>query len=206
MAIGTVTQIIGPVIDIRFAEDQLPSIQEMVVIREGDKVIHVEVLQQRGEGLVRCVSFEPTEGLSRNAAAESTGKPVMVPVGDVVTGRMFNVLGVPIDGMEAPSAKENWSIHRPAPSFVDQFPEERIQETGIKVIDLLVPYSRGGKIGLFGGAGVGKTFLILELIRNIATEHGGVSVFAGVGERSREGNDLWNEMKESGVSSEEHTS
>ena len=199
MAIGTVTQIIGPVIDIRFAEDQLPSIQEMVVIREGDKVIHVEVLQQRGEGLVRCVSFEPTEGLSRNAAAESTGKPVMVPVGDVVTGRMFNVLGVPIDGMEAPSAKENWSIHRPAPSFVDQFPEERIQETGIKVIDLLVPYSRGGKIGLFGGAGVGKTFLILELIRNIATEHGGVSVFAGVGERSREGNDLWNEMKESGV-------
>ena len=199
MAIGTVTQIIGPVIDILFAEDQLPAIQEMVTIREGEREIHVEVLQQRGGGIVRCVAFEATEGLSRNAAAESSGHPVMVPVGDVVTGRMFDVLGRPIDGIDPPIAQENWPIHRPAPSFIDQYPEERILETGIKVIDLLVPYSRGGKIGLFGGAGVGKTFLILELIRNIATEHGGVSVFAGVGERSREGNDLWNEMKDSGV-------
>ncbi|MBP7402205.1 MAG: F0F1 ATP synthase subunit beta [Clostridia bacterium] len=199
MAIGIVTQIIGPVIDIRFAEGQLPAIQEMVVIREGEREIHAEVLQHRGEELVRCVSFEATEGLSRNAAAESTGNPVQVPVGDCVTGRMFNVLGNPIDGIAPPNAKETWPIHRAAPSFIDQFPEERILETGIKVIDLLVPYSRGGKIGLFGGAGVGKTFLILELIRNIATEHGGVSVFAGVGERSREGNDLWNEMRDSGV-------
>lgn len=199
MAIGTVIQIIGPVIDIRFAEEQLPAIQELVTIREAGREVNAEVLQQRGGGVVRCVAFDATEGLSRNAAAESAGSPARVPVGDGVTGRMFDVLGRPIDGMEPPHTAEHWPIHRVAPSFVDQLPEERVLETGIKVVDLLVPYSRGGKIGLFGGAGVGKTFLILELIRNIATEHGGVSVFAGVGERSREGNDLWNEMHESGV-------
>ncbi|HBP38461.1 MAG TPA: F0F1 ATP synthase subunit beta [Clostridiales bacterium] len=199
MATGYITQIIGPVLDIRFQDDELPGINEAVSIKNGSETIYVEVMQQRGAGIVRCVSFAPTEGLVRGAEAESTGSPVMVPVGEKIAGRMFNVLGEPIDGGGAVLAADHWPIHRPAPSYTDQYPEAKMLETGIKVIDLLVPFSRGGKIGLFGGAGVGKTYLILELIRNIAKEHGGYSVFTGVGERSREGNDLWNEMRESGV-------
>ena len=199
MATGYVTQIIGPVLDIQFTEEEMPAINEAVNIRSGQQTICVEVMQQRGEGVVRCVSFSPTEGMIRGAEAISTGAPVMVPVGEHITGRLFNVLGEPIDDGGSVIAADYWPIHRAAPSFTDQFPETKMLETGIKVIDLLVPYSRGGKIGLFGGAGVGKTYLILELIRNIAKEHGGYSVFTGVGERSREGNDLWNEMRESGV-------
>ena len=199
MAIGYVIQIIGPVIDCRFPDNEVPMINDAVKIRFGSGWITAEVLQQRGNGIVRCVSFEPTEGLARGAETESTGAPVMVPVGERITGRLFNALGQPIDGRGPADADTVWPIHRPAPSYTDQYPSETMLETGIKVIDLLVPFSRGGKIGLFGGAGVGKTVLILELIRNIASEHGGLSVFTGVGERSREGNDLWNEMKESGV-------
>ncbi len=199
MPTGYVTQVIGPVIDIRFPLSELPDIHDAVQIQYQGRVIHAEVMQQRGDGIVRCVSFSPTEGLAREAVAQTTGEPVKVPVGTSITGRLFNVLGETIDNGGPVEAADYWPIHRPAPSFTDLYPEEKILETGIKVIDLLVPYSRGGKIGLFGGAGVGKTFLILELIRNIAKEHGGYSVFTGVGERSREGNDLWNEMHESGV-------
>ncbi|MHB1483965.1 MAG: F0F1 ATP synthase subunit beta [Saccharofermentanales bacterium] len=199
MATGEVIQIIGPVIDIRFAENELPEINEAVNIESDGKRIVVEVMQHNGKGVVRCVSMTPTEGLARGTAAESTGSSITVPVGDGIKGRLFNVLGEPIDDLGPVRADERWSIHRPAPKYTDQYPTNKIMETGIKVIDLLLPYCKGGKIGLFGGAGVGKTVLILELIRNIATEHGGVSVFAGVGERSREGNELWNEMKESGI-------
>lgn len=199
MALGKVIQVIGPVVDIRFEEGGLPPINEAVEIEfEGKKII-VEVMQHQGENVVRCVAMSATEGLSRNVTARSTGAPITVPVGEHITGRLFNVLGEAIDNGGPVTADEYWPIHRPAPKYVDQYPSDKILETGIKVIDLLLPYTKGGKIGLFGGAGVGKTVLILELIRNIATEHGGFSVFAGVGERSREGNDLWNEMKESGV-------
>ncbi|MDD3959901.1 MAG: F0F1 ATP synthase subunit beta [Oscillospiraceae bacterium] len=200
MALGYVIQIIGPVLDCRFSTNEIPTINEALRISHSDGFITAEVLQQRGEGIVRCVSFDSTEGLSRGSKAESLGTAVMVPVGEGITGRVFNTLGQPIDGMGPAEAEDYWPIHRKAPSFVEQRGDETILETGIKVIDLLVPFSRGGKVGLFGGAGVGKTVLILELIRNIASEHGGVSVFTGVGERSREGNDLWREMKESGVS------
>jgi len=199
MALGYVIEIIGPVVDCQFPDNQIPQINDAVKIKHGEGWITAEVLQQRGSGVIRCVSFEPTEGLSRGAEVESMDSPVKVPVGERITGRLFNALGQPIDGKGPADADDIWPIHRPAPSFADQYPSETMLETGIKVIDLLVPFSRGGKVGLFGGAGVGKTVLILELIRNIASEHGGVSVFAGVGERSREGNDLWNEMKESGV-------
>jgi F-type H+-transporting ATPase subunit beta len=199
MSTGYVTQIIGPVIDIRFPQEELPAIHEAVKVKNGDKTVMVEVMQHRGEGVVRCVSFAPTEGMIRGAEALATGAPVTVPVGEKVKGRIFNVLGEPIDEAGPVIAADHWPIHRAAPSYLDLHPESRMLETGIKVIDLMVPFSRGGKIGLFGGAGVGKTVLILELIRNIAKEHGGYSVFTGVGERSREGNDLWNEMKESGV-------
>lgn len=199
MASGYVTQIIGPVIDIRFLKQEVPAIHEAVEIRGDKSLTVVEVMQQRGDGVVRCVSFSPTEGLMRGMEAIATGSPLKVPVGEEIAGRLFNVLGEPIDSAGPVTAADHWPIHREAPSFTDQFPEENILETGIKVIDLLVPFSRGGKIGLFGGAGVGKTFLILELIRNIAQEHGGYSIFTGVGERSREGNDLWHEMRESGV-------
>ena len=161
--------------------------------------VYAEVLQQRGNGIVRCVSYNPTEGLMRGLPCESLGSSVKVPVGEHIAGRLFDALGRPIDHGGDIEPDNYWPIHRKAPSFTEQFPTETILETGIKVIDLLVPFSRGGKIGLFGGAGVGKTVLILELIRNIASEHGGFSVFTGVGERSREGNDLWNEMKQSGV-------
>jgi F-type H+/Na+-transporting ATPase subunit beta len=199
MATGYVTQIIGPVLDIQFTIEDMPGINEAVTIKKGSEIVTAEVMQQRGEGIVRCVSFDATEGLVRGAEAQSTGSPVKVPVGELNLGRLFNVLGQTIDGGGPVEAADYWPIHRPAPSFTDQYPEEKPLETGIKVIDLLVPFPRGGKIGLFGGAGVGKTYLILELIRNIAKEHGGYSVFAGVGERSREGNDLWNEMRNSGV-------
>jgi F-type H+-transporting ATPase subunit beta len=199
MATGYVTQIIGPVVDIRFPQNEMPAINDAIRVRNGQGIVTVEVMQQRGEGVVRCVAFDPTDGMIRGAEAVTTGGPVRVPVGEGTTGRIFNVLGETIDKGGPVNATEYWPIHRPAPSYTDQTPEQSMLETGIKVIDLLVPYSRGGKIGLFGGAGVGKTVLILELIRNIAKVHGGYSVFTGVGERSREGNDLWNEMTESGV-------
>ncbi len=200
MAIGKITQIIGPVVDCVFNEHEVPLIKTEVKIKgEDNKTISCEVMQQRGGGVARCVSFEATEGLSRGMEVESTGMPVMVPVGEHNTGRLFDALGRAIDQQGEVQCDTKWPIHRSAPSFTEQYPSETVLETGIKVIDLLVPFARGGKIGLFGGAGVGKTVLILELIRNIAQEHGGYSVFTGVGERSREGNDLWNEMKESGV-------
>ena len=200
MAIGKVVQIIGPVIDCEFDRGELPRINEAIKIPSplGGEVF-AEVIQQRGNGVVRCVSFNATEGLMRGITAESMGSAIKVPVGEEITGRLFDALGKPIDNGGEVNAADYWPIHRPAPSYTEQFPTETMLETGIKVIDLLVPFSRGGKIGLFGGAGVGKTVLILELIRNIASEHGGYSVFTGVGERSREGNDLWGEMKESGV-------
>lgn len=199
MAEGRVSQIIGPVIDCVFEANEVPLIKTEVQIVAEDRVISAEVMQQRGDGVARCVSFEATEGLARGMKVIATGKPVMVPVGEKNTGRLFNALGKVIDNQGDIQTDVMWPIHRNAPSFVEQYPSETVLETGIKVIDLLVPFARGGKIGLFGGAGVGKTVLILELIRNIAQEHGGYSVFTGVGERSREGNDLWNEMKASGV-------
>ena len=206
MAVGKVVQIIGPVIDCEFDRGDVPKVNDAVRIPAGkdiavssDKDVFAEVLQQRGNNVVRCVSFNATEGLMRGMPVESLGSPVKVPVGERITGRLFDTLGRPIDDGGAVDADDYWPIHRPSPSFTEQFPSESVLETGIKVIDLLVPFSKGGKIGLFGGAGVGKTVLILELIRNIASEHGGYSVFTGVGERSREGNDLWGEMNESGV-------
>ena len=199
MAQGKVQQIIGPVIDCKFEKSDIPHIYDAVRIQKENHWIRAEVLSQRGDGIVRCVSYEPTEGLKRGAVVENTGSPVKVPVGEKIIGRLFNALGEPIDGKGPPEVADYRSIHRTPPSFAEQKPSEKMLETGIKVIDFLVPFSRGGKIGLFGGAGVGKTVLILELIRNIAAEHGGYSVFSGVGERSREGNDLWNEMRESGV-------
>ena len=205
MAKGKVVQIIGPVIDCEYRPGEIPKINDAVRIHvkedgtDSESDVFAEVLQQRGGNVVRCVSFNATEGLMRGLVAESLGSSVKVPVGEKITGRLFDALGRPIDNMGPVDAEDHWEIHRPAPSFTDQYPSTQILETGIKVIDLLVPFSKGGKIGLFGGAGVGKTVLILELIRNIASEHGGYSVFTGVGERSREGNDLWGEMKESGV-------
>lgn len=196
--VGKVVQIIGPVVDIRF-EGELPKIYNAIHIGTGDKKVVVEVLNHLGDNIVRCVSMASTDGLTRGMDAIDTGDAIKVPVGKEVLGRVFNVLGEPVDEAGDPGAKEFWPIHRPAPGFEDQAPAAQVLETGIKVIDLLAPYAKGGKIGLFGGAGVGKTVLIQELIRNIATEHGGYSVFTGVGERSREGNDLWHEMKDSGV-------
>lgn len=199
MSTGYVVQVIGPVIDCRFPENELPAINDAVRINRGVGSIMAEVLQHKGDGVVRCVAFEAAEGLSRGASVESMQSPIMVPVGPNITGRLFDALGRPIDGKGPADAADRWPIHRKAPTYADQYPTETVFETGIKVIDLLVPFCRGGKIGLFGGAGVGKTVLILELIRNIAAEHGGYSVFTGVGERSREGNDLWLEMQDSGV-------
>lgn len=197
--VGTVIQVIGPVVDIRFERGELPDIYNAIEIQGTDGLIVAEVIQHLGNETVRCVSMSATEGLVRGIKAIDTGAAVKVPVGKEVLGRVFNVLGKPVDNGEEVHATDYWPIHRPAPSFEDQKGAVEMFETGIKVVDLLAPYPKGGKIGLFGGAGVGKTVLIQELIRNIATEHGGYSVFAGVGERSREGNDLWNEMKESGV-------
>ena len=199
-SIGTITRISGPVVDIQFPEhNHVPDIFHAVEVSiEGD--VHVlECLQQLGEGAVRCISMRPTDGMSRGMRAVDTGAPISVPASEHMLGRMINVTGDPIDREGPIEAEERWPIHHKAPDFTDIVPASEILETGIKVIDLMTPYARGGKIGLFGGAGVGKTVLIMELIRNIAHEHDGYSVFAGVGERSREGNDLWNEMKESGV-------
>ncbi len=197
--IGRVVQIIGPVIDIRFENGELPRIYNAIKIENNGVNIVVEVMQHLGNQMVRCVSMSSTDGLVRGMNALDTGSPIKVPVGKETLGRVLNVLGEPVDKSGEVNATEFWPIHRPAPSFEDQAPATEILETGIKVVDLLAPYAKGGKIGLFGGAGVGKTVLIQELIRNIATEHGGYSVFAGVGERSREGNDLWHDMKDSGV-------
>ena len=196
---GKVVQVIGPVIDIKFDSDSLPNLYNGIHIKMGEHILVAEVEQHVGDDIVRAIAMEATEGLKRGMEAIDTGKPISVPVGDEVLGRLFNVLGNPIDNCGDVNAKESYPIHRPAPSFKDQSVEPEMFETGIKVIDLLAPYQRGGKIGLFGGAGVGKTVLIQELINNIAKEHGGLSVFTGVGERSREGNDLYHEMKDSGV-------
>ena len=197
---GKITQIIGAVLDIKFSEGKLPDINDAIVItrKDGEKLT-VEVSQHLGDDTVRCIAMGPTDGLVRGMVAVSTGAPITVPVGEITLGRIFNVLGEPIDNQPAPEATEYLPIHRKAPAFADQATNTEILETGIKVVDLLCPYQKGGKIGLFGGAGVGKTVLIQELIRNIATEHGGYSVFTGVGERTREGNDLYHEMQESGV-------
>ena len=197
--IGKITQIIGAVIDIKFTEGNLPEINSAINIKtnDGGRLV-VEVAQHLGDDTVRCIALGPTDGLVRGMDAEATGAPISVPVGEQTLGRMFNVLGDPIDNKPAPEV-EHMPIHRKAPAFVEQATNTEMLETGIKVVDLLCPYQKGGKIGLFGGAGVGKTVLIQELIRNIATEHGGYSVFTGVGERTREGNDLYHEMMDSGV-------
>ena len=198
--IGKITQIIGAVLDIKFTEGKLPAINEAIrITRKDGEVLVVEVSQHLGDDVVRCIAMGPTDGLIRGMDAEATGAPISVPVGEHTLGRMFNVLGEPIDNEAPPQDVEYMPIHRKAPSFDEQATSTEMLETGIKVVDLLCPYQKGGKIGLFGGAGVGKTVLIQELISNIATEHGGYSIFTGVGERSREGNDLWTEMKESGV-------
>lgn len=202
--IGKVVQVIGPVVDIAFPPEQLPEIYNAIRIEgeNGDTkiAITVEVMQHLGDNTLRCVAMSSTDGLRRGMQAVDTGAPIRIPVGKGTLGRIFNVLGETVDHDDAKvEAEDYWPIHRPAPSFEEQETSTQILETGIKVVDLIAPYSRGGKIGLFGGAGVGKTVLIMELIRNVATEHGGYSVFAGVGERTREGNDLWNEMKDSGV-------
>ena len=198
--VGKITQIIGAVLDIKFPEGTLPEINSAIDIqtKDGGRLV-VEVAQHLGDNTVRCIAMGPTDGLVRGMEAESTGSAISVPVGEETLGRMFNVLGEPIDNKPAPEVKQHMPIHRKAPTFAEQSTTTEMLETGIKVVDLLCPYQKGGKIGLFGGAGVGKTVLIQELIRNIATEHGGYSIFTGVGERSREGNDLWSEMKESGV-------
>ena len=204
MAKGKIVQVIGPVVDIEFPAESLPEILNAVTIKgkSGDIDIDlvVEVMQHLGDNVTRCIAMSSTDGLTRGMEAEDTGAPIRVPVGEATLGRVFNVLGKTVDHDDTPVGnKEFWPIHRPAPKFDEQETSTQILETGIKVVDLIAPYSRGGKIGLFGGAGVGKTVLIQELISNIATEHGGYSVFSGVGERTREGNDLWSEMKESGV-------
>ena len=198
--IGKITQIISAVLDIKFQEGHLPEINEAIEVplKDGGRLV-VEVAQHLGDDTVRCIALGTTDGLVRGMAAIATGAPISVPVGEKTLGRLFNVLGDPIDEIAAPDTEEKWPIHRPAPSFEEQATSQEMLETGIKVVDLLCPYQKGGKIGLFGGAGVGKTVLIQELIHNIATEHGGYSVFTGVGERTREGNDLYYEMKESGV-------
>lgn len=198
--IGKVTQIIGAVLDVKFSEGQLPELNDAVKITRSDGTeLTIEVAQHLGDDTVRCIAMGPTDGLVRGMDAVSTGAPITVPVGECTLGRMFNVLGEPIDNKPASEAQGYEPIHRPAPSFEEQATSTEMLETGIKVVDLLCPYQRGGKIGLFGGAGVGKTVLIQELITNIANEHDGFSVFTGVGERTREGNDLYNEMTESGV-------
>jgi len=197
--IGRVTEVKGPVIDVRFEEGALPEILSALEIETGGRKLTAEVAQHVGDNVVRCIAMSSTDGLVRGTKAVDTGRAISVPVGTETLGRIFNVLGEPVDEKPAPESAERWEIHRPAPAYEDQATSTEILETGIKVIDLICPYAKGGKIGLFGGAGVGKTVLIMELIHNIATEHGGISVFTGVGERTREGNDLYNEMAESGV-------
>ena len=197
--IGTVVQVIGPVLDIRFPEEGLPQLLSAIEVKQGERTIVAEVAQHIGDNVVRCIAMSSTDGLQRGVEAVDTGSSITVPVGEECLGRVFNLLGQPIDNKQAPDAQERWPIHRPAPAYDEQEPATEILETGIKVVDLICPYAKGGKIGLFGGAGVGKTVLIQELIYNIATAHNGYSVFTGVGERTREGNDLYNEMTESGV-------
>ena len=197
--IGTVVQIMGPVMDVRFKNGNLPALLNAIEVYNGETKLTAEVAQHIGDDVVRCVAMSSTDGFQRGIEAIDTGKPISVPVGEECLGRMFNLLGRPIDNMPAPVTVERWPIHRAAPSYDEQESTTEILETGIKVVDLICPYAKGGKIGLFGGAGVGKTVLIQELIYNIATEHNGYSVFTGVGERTREGNDLYYEMKESGV-------
>lgn len=196
---GTVSQVMGPVVDVRFAYGELPAIYNALTIPIGKKTLTVEVAQHIGDNTARCIAMASTDGLKRDAEVTDTGKPISVPVGRETLGRIFNVLGDAVDNNSAPDTEERWDIHRPAPDYEELSTSTEILETGVKVIDLICPYSKGGKIGLFGGAGVGKTVLIMELINNIAKEHGGLSVFTGVGERTREGNDLYNEMKQSGV-------
>ena len=196
---GVIAQVLGPVVDVQFPEGDLPQIHEELYVEKADGRRTMEVARDIGHRAVRCILLSPGEGLARGDEVAAAGHPIQTPVGEATLGRMFNVLGEPIDEKGPVEAPEKWSIHRDPPPFADQDPETEILETGIKVIDLLAPYTRGGKVGLFGGAGVGKTVLIQELIHNIATEHGGYSIFTGVGERTREGNDLWREMGESGV-------
>ena len=196
---GIVAQVIGPVLDIKFADGELPDLLNAIEVGEGDHKLVAEVAQLIGDNVARCIAMSSTDGLVRGTKAVDTGGPITVPVGEECLGRIFNLLGEPVDDLPAPPAKERWPIHRDPPSYEEQQNTTEILETGIKVVDLICPYAKGGKIGLFGGAGVGKTVLIMELINNVAKEHGGLSVFTGVGERTREGNDLYNEMKESGV-------
>ena len=196
---GTVVQVVGPVLDIRFPDGQLPNLNHAVTLKNGERTIVAEVAQQIGDGIVRCVAMSSTDGLVRGTEAVDTGSPITVPVGEACLGRIFDLMGNPLDDQPIDENLERWPIHREAPSYAEQESSTEILETGIKVVDLICPYAKGGKIGLFGGAGVGKTVLIQELIYNIATEHNGYSVFTGVGERTREGNDLYYEMKDSGV-------
>jgi F-type H+-transporting ATPase subunit beta len=199
MAKGKVAQVIGTVVDVEFPPDELPTIYNGVEISMDGGSLVAEVQQHLGNNLVRCLAMTSTEGLRRGAQVVDTGQPIAVPVGPATLGRLFNVLGEPLDQLGEVKAKDRWPIHRPAPTLEEQETQAQVLETGLKVIDLIAPFTRGGKVGAYGGAGVGKTVIIMELIRNIATQHGGTSVFAGVGERSREGNDLWYEMKGSGV-------
>ena len=199
MAKGRIAQVIGTVVDIEFPPDELPTLHNAIEIpKDGEKLV-LEVQQHIGNNWARCLALVPTDGLKRGAEAIDTGVPVTVPVGRATLGRLFNVFGEPIDGLGPVDAEDHWPIHRPPPSLQEQETTTAMLETGLKVLDLITPFARGGKVGAYGGAGVGKTVIILELIHNIATQHGGISVFAGVGERSREGNDLWLEMKASGV-------
>ena len=197
--VGKIVQVIGAVLDIKFSGGHMPALNNAIEIHDGDRKIVAEVSKHLGDDVVKCIAMSSTDGLKRGMDAIDTGKPISVPVGRETLGRMFNVVGEPIDDKPMPTTEEMWPIHRKAPSFAQQATSAEMLETGIKAVDLLCPYSKGGKIGLFGGAGVGKTVLIMELITNIATEHGGYSVFSGVGDRTREGNDLYYEMQESGV-------
>ena len=200
MQTGKIVQVMGPVVDVAFDTTPLPEIKTALKVDNHGRECVMEVAQQMGQSVVRCIMLSASEGLERDMVVTNTGAGITVPVGEKTLGRLFNVLGDAIDGQPAPETEEHWEIHRKPPKFEDQNPVQEVLETGIKVIDLLEPYPKGGKIGLFGGAGVGKTVLIQELIHNVAMEHGGYSIFTGVGERSREGNDLWGEMQESGVS------
>ena len=196
---GEIIQVMGPVVDVKFQEGQLPPILNALTVQIADRILTVEVAQHIGNNTARCIAMASTDGLTRGAEVTDTGAPISVPVGNETLGRIFNVLGDAVDNIPTPETEQRWNIHRSAPKYEDLATSSEIFETGIKVIDLICPYAKGGKIGLFGGAGVGKTVLIMELINNIAKEHGGISVFGGVGERTREGNDLYNEMKQSGV-------
>ena len=197
--IGKVSQVTGPVVDVRFEDGQLPPLLNALTVKVGDRLLTLEVSQHIGGNVARCIAMASTDGLARNVDVTDTGHAISVPVGEKTLGRIFNVLGEAVDEKPQPEDCERWDIHRPAPAYEDLATSTEILETGLKVVDLICPYAKGGKIGLFGGAGVGKTVLIMELINNVAKQHGGISVFTGVGERTREGNDLYNEMKESGV-------